>query len=161
MAHIAEHAHVPGLRGIWEARFMEGPLYAPIKACTQFPSSRCRAKPHTTLQQLIEEWAYEQDTGEVTALARPPEILSLQLMRFQGDLIKREVGKLEHSLPLTPKLQVPSFTGACADVLITAGKPKIGSDCTTARTTSSVGRGSAVRNSGVVPFQWLRGQQLR
>ena len=41
-------------------------------------------QPNKTLQQLIEDWAYEQDTGEVTALVRPPAVLSVQLMRFQG-----------------------------------------------------------------------------
>ena len=78
-------------------------------------------KPDRTLQELVEQWAYDQDTGQVCALSDAPTFLCVQLLRFQGN-VGGEVHKLSHSIPLSPKLQVPVFsvdveTRPCAYVL--------------------------------------------
>ena len=119
--YIADHANVPGLKGIWEARSMEGLLPRAHQRMQPVPLIMLPCKPNKTLQQLIEDWAYEQDTGVVSALVRPPAILSVQLMRSNGNL-RGEVRKLTHRVPLPPRLQVPTFTDGvstspCAYVL--------------------------------------------
>ena len=121
LTYIADHASIPGLKGIWEARSMEGPLLRAHQRMQPTPLIMLPCSPNKTLQQLIEDWAYEQDTGEVTALVRPPAILSIQLMRFNGNP-RGEVGKLTHRVPLASRLQVPQFddgvsTLPCAYVL--------------------------------------------
>ena len=121
LTYIADHASIPGLKGIWEARSMEGPLLRAHQRMQPTPLIMLPCSPNKTLQQLIEDWAYEQDTGEVTALVRPPAILSVQLMRFNGNP-RGEVGKLTHRVPLASRLQVPQFddgvsTLPCAYVL--------------------------------------------
>ena len=52
--------------------------------------------------------AYEQDTGHISGLAVPPDVLSVQLLRFS---VGRggEVHKLEHCTELPARLQVPRF----------------------------------------------------
>ena len=57
----------------------------------------------------MEQWAYDQDTGQVCAVSEAPAFLCIQLLRFQGNM-EGEVNKLSHQIPLSPKLQVPTFT---------------------------------------------------
>ena len=71
------------------------------------PDLPCR--PHRSLQELVVQWAYDQDTGQVGAISRLPSFLCVQLLRFQGGT-EGEVQKLTHTVPIVPKLQVPSFT---------------------------------------------------
>ena len=66
-------------------------------------------KSNKTLQELVEQWAYDQDTGQVCAVSEAPAFLCIQLLRFQGNM-EGEVNKLSHPIPLSPKLQVPTFT---------------------------------------------------
>ena len=64
LTYIVDHANVPGLKGIWEARSMEGPLPRAHQRMQPVPLIMLPCKPNKTLQQLIEDWAYEQDTGQ-------------------------------------------------------------------------------------------------
>ena len=64
LTYIVDHANVPGLKGIREARSMEGPLLRAHQRMQPVPLITLPCKPNKTLQQLIEDWAYEQDTGE-------------------------------------------------------------------------------------------------
>ena len=51
----------------------------------------------------MEDWAYEQDTGHINALAEPPKLLSVQLLRFERSRMG-EISKLEHIIHLPAKL---------------------------------------------------------
>ncbi|CAE7276564.1 unnamed protein product, partial [Symbiodinium sp. CCMP2456] len=79
-----------------------------IYAARHSPAASQKGVADKDLQKLIEDWAYEQDTGHISGLAEPPDILSIQLMRFS---VGRggEVHKLEHRTELPARLQVPSF----------------------------------------------------
>ena len=61
------------------------------------------------LQRELELWAYEQDSGHIQALADPPVILSIQLLRFRVNQ-SGEVNKLSDSVPLVHRIYVPRFT---------------------------------------------------
>ena len=90
---------------------MQGRLHHTHRQVQSVPLLTLPCKANRDLQHLIEDWAYEQDTGQVCALSRPLNILTIQLMRFQGQLRSRgEVGKLAHKIPLASKLQVPCST---------------------------------------------------
>ena len=59
------------------------------------------------MQQLMEDWAYEQDTGHINALAEPPQLLSVQILRFERNRMG-EISKLE-SIVQPARLQVACF----------------------------------------------------
>ena len=99
----------PALAGKWEARTMQGPHFQMHQCATQVPHIMLPCKPHKTLQELVEQWAYEQDTGQVCAISEAPTFLCIQLLRFQGNM-DGEVNKLSHPTPLSSKLQMPTFT---------------------------------------------------
>ena len=109
LVYIKRQIRFPALEGKWEARTMQGPHHHTHQSATQVPHIMLPCKPHKTLQELVEQWAYEQDTGQVCAISKAPTFLCIQLLRFQG---KRdgEVSKLSHPTPLPSKLQVPTFT---------------------------------------------------
>ena len=99
----------PALEGKWEARTLQGPHYHIHQSATQVPHIMLPCQPHKTLQELVEQWAYDQDTGQVCAISEAPTFLCIQLLRFQGNM-GGEVSKLSHPTPLSPKLQVPTFS---------------------------------------------------
>ena len=110
LVHIKRQMRFPALVGKWEARTMQGPHVQMHQCATQVPHIMLPCKPHKTLQELVEQWAYEQDTGQVCAISEAPTFLCIQLLRFQGNM-DGEVSKLSHPTPLSTKLQVPIFTG--------------------------------------------------
>ena len=61
------------------------------------------------LQRELEMWAYEQDSGHIQALADPPVILSIQILRFRVNQ-SGEVNKLLDSVPLVHRIYVSRFT---------------------------------------------------
>ena len=109
LVHIKRQMRFPALAGKWEARTMQGPHVQMHQCATQVPHIMLPCKPHKTLQELVEQWAYEQDTGQVCAISEAPTFLCIQLLRFQGNM-DGEVSKLSHPTPLSTKLQVPIFT---------------------------------------------------
>ena len=109
LVHIQRKARFPALVGKWEARTMQGPHFQVHQSATQVPHIMLPCKSNKTLQELVEQWAYDQDTGQVCAITEAPAFLCIQLLRFQGNM-DGEINKLSHPTPLSPKLQVPTFT---------------------------------------------------
>jgi len=108
LTFITANANIPGLQGHWEARLNDGPHIRVHQQVGSIPLITLPCQQDKDLQKLIEDWAYEQDTGHISGLADPPDILSIQLMRFS---VERggEVCKLEHRTELPARLQVPRF----------------------------------------------------
>ena len=109
LVHIQRQTRFPALVGKWEARTMQGPHFQIHQCATQVPHVMLPCQSNKTLQELVEQWAYDQDTGQVCAVSEAPALLCIQLLRFQGNM-GGEVNKLSHPIPLSPKLQVPTFT---------------------------------------------------
>ena len=103
LVHIQRQTRFPAFRT------MQGPHFQIHQCATQVPHIMLPCKSHKTLQELVEQWAYDQDTGQVCAISEAPTFLCIQLLRFQGNM-EGEVNKLSHPIPLSPKLQVPTFT---------------------------------------------------
>ena len=109
LVYIKRQTRFPALEGKWEARTMQGPHCHTHQSATQVPDIMLPCKPHKTLQELVEQCPYDQDTGQVCAITEAPTFLCIQLLRFQGNT-DGEVSKLSHPTPLPSKLQVPTFT---------------------------------------------------
>ena len=109
LVYLKRQLRFPAMEGTWEARTMQGPQHRIHQCATQVPQLMLPCQPHNTLQELVEQWAYDQDTGQVCAISRSPTLLCIQLLRFRGN-VDGEVQKLSHPIPLPPKLQVPTFT---------------------------------------------------
>ena len=109
LVHIQRQTRFPALVGKWEARTMQGPHFQIHQCATQVPHIMLPCQSNKTLQELVEQWAYDQDTGQVCAVSEAPALLCIQLLRFQGNM-GGEVNKLSYPIPLSPKLQVPTFT---------------------------------------------------
>ena len=109
LVHIQRQTRFPALVGKWEARTMQGPHFQIHQSTTQVPHIMLPCQPNKTLQELVEQWAYDQDTGQICAVSEAPTFLCIQLLRFQGNMAG-EINKLSHAIPLSPKLQVPTFT---------------------------------------------------
>ena len=105
LTYIVDHANVPGLKGIWEARSMEGPLPRAHQRMQPVPLIMLPCKPNKTLQQLIEDWAYEQDTGHRAALVKPPMHVSDTGLKACADVEVRSQSKRRstgHGESITP-----------------------------------------------------------
>ena len=109
LVHIQRQTRFLALVGKWEARTMQGPHFQIHQCATQVPHIMLPCQSNKTLQELVEQWAYDLDTGQVCAVSEAPALLCIQLLRFQGNM-GGEVNKLSHPIPLSPKLQVPTFT---------------------------------------------------
>ena len=109
LVYIKRQMRFPALEGKREARTMQGPHYHIHQSATQVPHIMLPCQPHKTLQELVEQWAYDQDTGQVCAISEAPTLLCIQLLRFQGNM-DGEVNKLSHPISLPAKLQVPKFS---------------------------------------------------
>ena len=108
LVHLQRHTRFPALEGKWEARTLQGPHFQIHQSATQVPHIMLPCQPNRTLQELVEQWAYDQDTGQICAVSEAPTFLCIQLLRFQGNMTG-EINKLSHVIPLSPKLQVPTF----------------------------------------------------
>ena len=108
LVHLQRHTRFPALDGTWEARTLQGPHFQIHQRATQVPHIMLPCQPNRTLQELVEQWAYDQDTGQICAVSEAPTFLCIQLLRFQGNMAG-EINKLSHAIPLSPKLQVPTF----------------------------------------------------
>ncbi|CAE7852549.1 unnamed protein product [Symbiodinium necroappetens] len=108
LTFIAANANIPGLLGRWDARLNDGPHVRVHQQVDSVPLITLPCEREKDLQTLIEDWAYEQDTGHITGLATSPAILSVQLMRFAAGR-GGEIHKLEHRTALPARLQVPCF----------------------------------------------------
>ena len=123
LVYIKRQMRFPALAGTWEARTMQGPHHQIHQCATQVPHIMLPCQPHKTLQELVEQWAFDQDTGQVCAISEAPTFLCAQLLRFQGNM-GGEVSKLSPT-SLPAKLQVLTFsegidtnqtTGLCAAI---------------------------------------------
>ena len=108
LVHLQRHTRFPALVGTWEARTLQGPHFQTHQSTTQVPHIMLPCQPNKTLQELVEQWAYDQDTGQICAVSKAPTFLCVQLLRFQGNMAG-EINKLSHAITLSPKLQVPTF----------------------------------------------------
>ena len=108
LVHLQRHTRFPALVGTREARTMQGPHFQVHQSASQVPHIMLPCQPNKTLQELVEQWAYDQDTGQICAVSEAPTFLCIQLLRFQGNMAG-EINKLSHVIPLSPKLQVPTF----------------------------------------------------
>ena len=108
LVHLQRHTRFPALVGTWEARTLQGPHFQIHQSASQVPHIMLPCQPNKTLQELVEQWAYDQDTGQICAVSEAPTFLCIQLLRFQGNMAG-EINKLSHVIPLSPKLQVPTF----------------------------------------------------
>ena len=108
LTYIAARASIPGLQGYWEARLNDGPHIRTHQQVGSIPLLMLPCEQDKALQQLVEDWAFEQDTRHISGLIAPPDVLSIQLMRFR---VSRggEIQKLEHYTALPARLQVPQF----------------------------------------------------
>ena len=109
LEYLRHSIHIPGLIGKWEARTMRGMQVHVHQHMTGAPLISIPGGRGLGLQRELELWAYEQDSGHVQALADPPVILSIQLLRFRVNQ-SGEVNKLSHSVPLVHRIYVPRFT---------------------------------------------------
>ena len=118
LVHLQRHTRFPALAGTWEARTLQGPHFQIHQSATQVPHIMLPCQPNRTLQELVKQWAYDQDTGQICAVSEAPTFLCIQLLRFQGNMAG-EINKLSHAIPLSPKLQVPTFA-----LLVLSKEPK-------------------------------------
>ena len=109
LSYIVGKLRFPAAAGAWEARTMNGPQHHIHQRVTHIPHIMLPCKPHRNLQDLVEQWGYDQDTGQGYAISRLPTCLCIQLLRFHGGT-GGETNKLTHAVPLVPKLQIPVFT---------------------------------------------------
>ena len=109
LEYLRHSIHVPGLIGKWEARTMRGMQVHVHQRMTGAPLISIPGGRGLGLQRELELWAYEQDSGHIQALADPPVILSIQLLRFRVNQ-SGEVNKLSDSVPLVHRIYVPRFT---------------------------------------------------
>ena len=109
LEYLRHSIHIPGLRGKWEARTMRGMQVHVHQHMTGAPLIAIPGGRGLGLQRELEMWAYEQDSGHIQALADPPVILSIQILRFRVHQ-SGEVNKLMDSVPLVHRIYVPRFT---------------------------------------------------
>ena len=109
LEYLRHSIHIPGLRGKWEARTMRGMQVHVHQHMTGAPLIAIPGGRGLGLQRELELWAYEQDSGHIQALADPPVILSIQILRFRVNQ-SGEVNKLLDSVPLVHRIYVPRFT---------------------------------------------------
>ena len=109
LEYLRHRIHIPGLRGKWEARTMRGMQVHVHQHMTGAPLIAIPGGRGLGLQRELELWAYEQDSGHIQALADPPVILSIQILRFRVNQ-PGEVNKLLDSVPLVHRIYVPRFT---------------------------------------------------
>ena len=108
LTYLVDRLDIPGLRGCWEARTLTG-LNTSIHQCfAGVPHLTLPCAGERNLQQLFEDWAFEQDTGHVRALVAPPKILCVQLLRVERNRAG-ETRKLEHAGHLPATLHVAHF----------------------------------------------------
>ena len=109
LEYLRHSIRIPGLIGKWEARTMRGMQVHVHQHMTGAPLISIPGGRGLGLQRELELWAYEQDSGHIQALADPPVILSIQLLRFRVNQ-SGEVNKLSDSVPLVHRIYVPRFT---------------------------------------------------
>ena len=109
LEYLRRRVQIPGLRGGWEARTVRVEHVHVHQHMTGAPLIAIPCGRGLGLQKELELWAYEQDSGHIQALADPPVILSLQILRFRVNQ-SGEVSKQTDSVPLVHRIYVPRFT---------------------------------------------------
>ena len=66
LVYLKRQLRFPAMQGTWEACTMQGPHHRTHQCATQVPHLMLPCQPHKTLQELVEQWAYDQDTGRST-----------------------------------------------------------------------------------------------
>ena len=107
LEYLRHRVQIPGLRGRWEARTMRGEQVHVHQRMTGAPLIAIPCGRGLGLQRELELWAYEQDSGHIQALADPPTILSLQILRFKVNQ-SGEVSKQLDSVPLPHRIYLYS-----------------------------------------------------
>ena len=113
MSYVAEHANIPGLKGIWEAPSMEGPPKNE-PSTSHLGTVPAQQDPATVDRGLGLRTGHRGGHGS----GQTPGGAECATHEVLGFAQRR----LEHQVPFTPKLQVPCFTegvetSPCAYVL--------------------------------------------